>query len=203
MSTISNTLTGSSLLAYLQDAASRARTQTGNADSSTAAAKPVESTSSTTRAAVVAASHKYQSTLAQTALDKKQTALASDLRAALANAGFALSGPVTFQFSPAGKLVVGGLDDDKGKVEKFLKADAGKPGFSARLASLSASAETLSKAVKQTATISQAARYASSPSGLLALYATLSKQQDSTAAVFTLGKSDSSLTYAGVLTSKA
>ncbi|QHI97511.1 hypothetical protein GT347_05630 [Xylophilus rhododendri] len=210
MSTISSGLTGSSLAAYVQAAVTRAQakaeaagTDGSDASATTATTAKAAGTSAASRSAVLAASHGYQSSVAQGGLDRQQNALASELRAALAKTGVELGGAVSFGVSSAGKLVVSGSDADKAKVNSFLSADSSKPGFSSRLASLTSAAESLSGTIKQSAAISQAARYASGPSGLLSLYATLSKQQDATAASFTLSATGSSLTYAGVLTSKA
>lgn len=203
MSTITSSLTGNSLIAYLQTATAKAQSGTGEVGDAAASRKTAATNSVASNSAVLAASHGYRSTVAQGSLDRQQNTLAADLRKALGKTGIELSGPVKFGVSSAGKLVVSGSDADKEKISKFLSGDTTKPSFSTQLIGLTSAAENLSNTIKQSAAISQAARYSSGPAGLLAIYATLSKQQDSAAALFTLSGASSSLTYAGVLTSKA
>lgn len=208
---ISNSLTSSSLMAYVQSMLARAQgdddtsSDSTSATSSTSTASTSASTQPTaaTKAAVQAAAHSHQFAAAQASLDKQQSALATDLKSAMATAGVQLSGSVSFSVSSSGELQVDGSDADKAQVDKFLAADTSNPGFTSRITSLTTAAQMLSSNIQQTASISQAARYASSPSAVLSLYQTLSQQQDTTAAAFNFSAAGSSLTYAGVVASQA
>ena len=100
-------------------------------------------------------------------------------------------------------LAVSGTAQDKAAVQSFLAQDRSKPGFAARLSALAQDADAHSATVRQTAAISQAARMASGPSGVMSLYGSLMKQQDSHAAVFSLSATQSSLSYPGMLASQA
>ena len=192
---------GASMSAYVGSLLDK----TGNSgtSNSTTASRADTSMKATAAAALDAASHSFKSTSAQSKLDKKETALATDLRAAMTKAGVTLSGPVEFSVDSGGTLQVGGNDKDKAAVTAFLKNDVTKPTFASRVSNLAAEADNLSNTIRQTAAISQAARYAGSASNVMSLYGSLMQQQDSTPAVFSLSGSASSLTYPGVLASKA
>jgi len=190
--------------ALLAKASGAAGTTGSSTDSANAAATPATVAAKAAAAAsLAAASQSFKSTSAQQKLDQKQTALATDMRAAMAKAGVALSGPVAFSVDAKGGLTVEGSDKDKAAVAAFLKADASKPGFSSRLSALSTEASALSATIRQSAAISQAARYAGASGNVMSMYSSLLAQQDATPATFSLSAASSSLTYAGVLSSKA
>ena len=193
----------SSLLNYLTAQTSQ---NAGSAGSSTAAA--TASTNANTKVATVtqaslqAAAGRHDASVAGRALDKQQTALAADLRAAMSKAGIKLSGAVEFSVSSDGTVGIKGSDADKAAMTAFLKADTSKPGFAARIATQAQDALKLSATIQQTAAISQAARYGGK-SGVMSMYASLMQQTNTTAAVFTVAAGSSSLTYPGALSAKA
>ncbi|HSI47447.1 MAG TPA: hypothetical protein VLA61_04230 [Ideonella sp.] len=198
---------GAGMSAYINALLAKANGTAGTTDadsSGTAAATPTTAAAKAAVAASLAsAAHSFKSTSAQHKLDQKQTALATDMRAAMAKAGVKLSGSVAFSVDAKGGLTVEGSDKDKAAVTAFLKADASKPGFSSRLGALSTEASALSATIRQSAAISQAARYAGASGNVMAMYTSLLKQQDATPATFALSAANSSLTYAGVLSSTA
>jgi NADH dehydrogenase/NADH:ubiquinone oxidoreductase subunit G len=155
-----------------------------------------------TQASLQAAAGRHDASVAGRALDKQQTALAGDLRAAMSKAGIKLSGAVEFSVSSNGAVSTKGSDADKAAMTAFLKADTSKPGFAARIATQAQDALKLSATIQQTAAISQAARYGGK-SGVMSMYASLMQQTNTTAAVFTVAAGSSSLTYPGALAAKA
>jgi hypothetical protein len=195
---------GSSLAAYVNSLLEKTGTTAGGTGASNAGASPLApSMQAAAAAALDKASHSFKVTTAQKKLEQQETSVASDLRAAMGKAGVALDGPVEFSVGSDGTLAVGGSDKDKAAVNSFLKDDKSKPGFASRIASLASDADALSTTIRQNAAISQAARYAGSPGGVMSLYNSLLTQQDTTSAVFSLSGSASSLSYPGVLSSQA
>jgi outer membrane murein-binding lipoprotein Lpp len=195
---------GASMSAYIGSLLDKTGASgTSNSSTPSTASRVDTSTKAAAAAALDAASHSFKSTSAQGKLEKKEAALATDLRAAMTKAGVTLTGPVEFSVDSGGVLQVGGNDKDKAAVTAFLKNDATKPTFASRVSNLAAEADNLSNTIRQTAAISQAARYAGSSSNVMSLYGSLMKQQEATPAVFSLSATASSLTYPGVLASKA
>jgi hypothetical protein len=194
---------GAALSAYISSLLAKSASGTSS-DTAAAAATPTTAAAKTAaNAALSAASQRFGSTSAQHKLDQKQAALAADMRSAMSRAGISLSGAVEFSLAGDGSLKVDGSDEDKAAVTAFLKSDAGTPGFAARLTSLAAEAGALSTSIRQSAAISQAAKYAGRGGDVMSLYNSLLTQQDSTPAAFALSASTSSLTYPGVLSSEA
>lgn len=194
-----------SLLTYLtaqtsQNAGSAGSSTTSATGSTNATANTKVAT--VTQAALQAAAGRHDASVAGRALDKQQTALAGDLRAAISKAGVKLSGAVEFSVSSNGTVSTKGSDADKAAMTAFLKADTSKPGFAARIATQAQDALKLSATIQQTAAISQAARYGGK-SGVMSMYASLMQQTNTTAAVFTVAAGSSSLTYPGSLAAKA
>ena len=200
---ISSTIGGASLLSYLTtgstDDASTSNTTAGATSGTTSTA----ATKAQAQAALASAAKTFRASTAEAALEKRQTALASDLQAAMAKAGVKLSGSVDFTVDSTGKLVANGSDADKAAANAFLKADTSKPGFASRITSLASDSDKLSSSIRQNAAISQAARYGGRGGGVMSLYSSLMQQQDKTPAVFSLSSSASSLTYPGVLAAQA
>jgi hypothetical protein len=192
---------GAAMSAYASSLLS-SRSDTGS--SGTSAATPASTALKAAAAAALdKASHTFKATSAQHSLEQKETALAGDLRSALSASGVKLSGSVEFSIGSDGTLAMTGSDADKQAVGKFLKSDKSQPSFTSRVTTLAGQADALSATIRQNAAISQAARYAGGPSGVMSLYSTLMQQQDSTPAVFTLSASGSSLTYPGGLATAA
>lgn len=156
-----------------------------------------------TDAALAQAAKGAKAVSGQRQLESKATAIGTELQAAMKKAGVKLSGPVELSVSTDGKIALRGNEKDVDAMTAFLEKDAANPGFRSRIAALTKEADTLSGTVRQNAAISQAARYASSSSGVLALYGSLLQRQDSTPAVFTLSSTGGSLAYPGMLQSKA
>jgi hypothetical protein len=193
--------TGNSLLSYLTAQSSQ---NSGSTDTTASASAATNArVAATAKAALAAAGSTHQASVAERALDKQQTALAANLRAAMAQAGVKLSGPVEFSVVSDGTLAVKGTEADARAATEFLKADASKPGFSAQLTALARDAGKLSATIQQSAAISQAARYGGRSGGVMSLYASLMQQSNTAPAVFTVSASTSSLTYPGVLAAKA
>ena len=198
--------TGNSLLSYLSTQTSQ---NAGSADSSAASttaaatANAKARSSATAQAALTAAGSTHQASVAGRALDKQQATLATDLRAAMATAGVKLSGAVEFSVGSDGSVGIKASDADKAATTAFLKADTSRPNFATRVATLARDALKLSTTIQQSAAISQAARYAGKSGGVMSLYASLMQQSNTTPAVFTVAAASSSLTYAGVLATKA
>lgn len=153
----------------------------------------------TSQAALTAAGGTYQASMAGRALDKQQSALASDLRAAMVKAGVKLSGAVEFSVSSDGKVAVNASDTDKAVMTAFLKADTSRPSSATRIATQARDALKVSATIQQSAAISQAARYGGKSGGVMSLYTSLMQPSSATAAVFTFSASASSLTYPGYL----
>jgi hypothetical protein len=139
----------------------------------------------------------------QRQLEAKATALSAELQAAMKAAGVKLARPVEFSVSAKGELAIKGSDADTDAARAFLEKDTRHPSFSSRLASLTQEADGLSQTLRQNAAMSQAARYAANPSGVLSLYGSLLQRQDASTAVFTLSASGGSLAYPGSLQSQA
>jgi hypothetical protein len=136
-------------------------------------------------------------------LDKAQSALAADLRAALTKALAKLSEPVQFSVNSKGEVEVKGNDKDKAAVQAVLKADTSDPSLASRIATQASDAMQVSTQIQQSAAISQAARMSKTPDGVIALYQSLMQQTASTSVVFSVSADSSSLTYPGSLKAKA
>lgn len=198
--------TGNSLLSYLSAQTSQNAGSAESSAASTTAAATANAkarSSATAQAALAAAGSTHQASVAGRALDKQQALLATDLRAAMVTAGVKLSGAVEFSVGSDGSVGIKASDADKAATTAFLKADTSRPGFATRVATLARDALKLSSTIQQSAAISQAARYAGKSGGVMSLYASLMQQSNTTPAVFTVGAASSSLTYAGVLATKA
>lgn len=195
--------TGTSLLNYLS------AQNAGSADGSSASATTPTSANAqarvaaTAQAALQAASSTHKAATAGHALDKQQTALAGDLRAAMVKAGVKLTGAIEFSVGSDGKVDIKGSDADKVAAKAFLKADTSRPDFATRIATQATDALKLSATAQQHAAISQAARYGGTSGGVMSLYTSLMQQPNTTSAVFTLASGSSSLTYPGSLATKA
>ncbi len=199
---VNNTsLTGTSLSAYV----SALLAKSGQTADAQASASKTGNTSAekTAQAALATAARGFKASSAHKALEAQQTALGTELRAALAKSGVTLGGAVEFTVGSKGEINVTGSDKDKAAVTSFLKNDGSKPSFSSRIADMAGSADELSGTIRQSAAISQAARYAGHTSNVMSLYTTLMQQQDTTSAKFSVSSTTSALTYPGVLASKA
>ncbi len=194
--------TGPSLLNYLSAPTSASSDASTSASTATNAATNAR-VAATAKAALAAAGNTHQATVAERALDKQQTALATNLRAAMARAGVKLTGSVEFSLVSDGTLAVKGTEADTRATTAFLKADTSKPGFSAQLSALARDAGKFSATVQQSAAITQAARYGGKSGGVMSLYASLMQQSNAAPAVFSVSAGSSSLTYPGVLATKA
>lgn len=154
------------------------------------------------KAALERAAGSLKAATAVKALDTAQKALATELRAAMAKAGVKLGGAVEFSVKSDGTVETKGSDADKAAVKAFLAADTGKPSFATRIATQAQEALKLSASIQQSAAISQAARLAKSPGGVMSLYNSL-LQSAETRATFSVSASGSSLTYPGSLSANA
>lgn len=190
--------TGTSLLSYLTAQTSDGTSSTTDTTSAAAKARAV----ATSKAALQVAGSTPRATIAAHALDKQQATLATDLRAAMSQAGVALSGAVEFSVSSDGKVAINASDADKAATTAFLKADTSRPSFATRIASQAKDALSLSASIQQSAAVSQAARYGGK-GGVMALYNSLMQQTSASTAVFNLSATASSLTYPGSLAAKA
>jgi hypothetical protein len=181
----------------------------GSSDSSAAAGSSgtttanAAATKAASKAAMEAAAKTFRASTAEQSLEKDQTSLGKDLQTAMTKAGVKLAGSVDYSIGADGKLAVHGSDADKATAAAFLKADTSSPNFTSRMTSLAQAADKLSGSIRQTAAISQAARYGGQGSGVVSLYTSLMQSQDTTPAVFSFSGSTSSLTYPGVLAAKA
>lgn len=209
-SSVSASISGSTLSSYLDSLLDKARTakpepatQSGDGAAAGLASPAQSRLQQSTQAALQAAAGSFRAHTAQRALESRQASLGHELRSALEKAGVKLTGTVEFSRDDQGALAVEGNAQDKAAVRSFLANDPSKPGFTARLTALAQEADAHSGTVRQSAAISQAARMASGPSGVMSLYASLMKQQDSHAAVFSLSATQTSLSYPGMLTSQA
>lgn len=136
-------------------------------------------------------------------LDKAQSALAADLRAALNKALTKLSEPVQFSVNSKGEVEVKGNEKDKAAVQAVLKADTSDPSLATRIATQASDAMALSTQIQQSAAISQAAKSSKTSDGVISLYQSLMQQTASTSVVFSVSADSSSLTYPGSLKAKA
>lgn len=136
-------------------------------------------------------------------LDKAQSALAADLRAALNKALAQLSEPVQFSVNSKGEVEVTGTEKDKAAVQAVLKADTSDPSLASRIATQASDAMALSTQIQQSAAISQAAKSSKTSDGVISLYQSLMQQTASTSVVFSVSADSSSLTYPGSLKAKA
>lgn len=144
-----------------------------------------------------------KSSTATHALDDSQKTLGADLRAAMSKAGVKLAGAVDFSVGSDGKVETQGSDSDKAAVKAFLKADDSTPSFATRIANQAQDAMKLSSSIQQSAAISQAARYAKSTSGVLALYSSMMERSAASSVVFSVSPDSSSLSYPGSLATNA
>lgn len=154
-------------------------------------------------AALANAAKGVKAAAGQRQLESKATALATELQAALRQAGVKLGSTLDFSVAADGQLAIKGTQKDADAANAFLKNDQRVPSFASRVAALAKEADAHSQTVRQHAAISQAARYAASASGVMSLYGALLQRQDTSTAVFTLGPSGGSLSYPGMLQSKA
>ena len=154
-------------------------------------------------AALANAAKGVKAAAGQRQLEAKTSALATELQAALRQAGVKLAGSVDFSVAADGQLAIKGNEKDADAAKAFLKNDPRVPSFASRLGALAKEADAHSQTLRQNAAISQAARYAANATGVMSLYGSLLQRQDTTPAVFTLGASGGTLTYPGVLQSKA
>lgn len=205
---VSAAISGSTLSSYLGSLLDKARAAKSDSSQPASDGSGVSSAArsrlqDSTQAALQAAAGSFKASTAQKALEGRQASLGSELRSALEKAGTRLTGTVEFSVDGQGALAVSGTAQDKAAVQSFLAQDRSKPGFAARLSALAQDADAHSATVRQTAAISQAARMASGPSGVMSLYGSLMKQQDGHAAVFSLSSTQSSLSYPGMLASQA
>ncbi len=201
---ITSSATRNTLLSYLTPQTATTD-DSGTAASATSSGSKAQLTAATrtTQAALQAAASTPKAALAEQTLDRQQAQLATDLRTAMDRAGVKLTGSVEFSVASDGKVDVTGAAADKAATTAFLRADTSKPGFASRIATQAKDALKLSGTLQQTAAVSQAARYAGSAGNVMSLYTSLMQKSGTTPAVFTLGASSSSLTYAGALATKA
>ncbi|HSI61061.1 MAG TPA: hypothetical protein VLA16_26120 [Ideonella sp.] len=200
---INNTLSGASAIsAYVNSLLAKAG-KASEGSSSTTATGSTGTMQASAKAALQTAAQSFKSSTAQHALETRQGALAAELKAGLAKAGVKLEGAVEFSLDSKGELSIDGSEKDLAAVKAFLKGDTGKPSLSSRLTDLANDADQLSGTIRQSAAISQAARYAGNSSNVMSLYTSLMQQQESASAVFSFSADASSLTYPGVLASKA
>jgi hypothetical protein len=194
--------TNASLLTFLGSSSSDT-SGTGAAASTTTTAANAAATKAASKAALETAAKGFRAAASEQTLEKQQAALGTDLQAALKKTGVKLAGSVDFSLGTDGKLAMHGSDADKAAATAFLKADGSNPSFSSRLTSLAQAADKLSGGIRQSAAISQAARYGGQGAGVVSLYTSLMQSQDTTPALFSLSASASSLSYPGVLAVKA
>ena len=140
---------GNSLLNYLGAQTSQNTGATGSSTTANANTK----VATVTQAALKAAASRHDASVAGRALDKQQTALAGDLRAAMSKSSIKLSGAVEFSVSSNGTVGIKGSDADKTAMTAFLRADTSKPGFAARIATQAQDALKLSATIQQSAAI--------------------------------------------------
>jgi hypothetical protein len=201
ISTVNNTLLG-----YLASQGLLSPTVAGNIAS---AGTKTESTSDSSKDNTISqdsidrAAGMFKTATVARDLDKAQSALAADLRAALTKALAKLSEPVQFSVNSKGEVEVKGNDKDKAAVQAVLKADTSDPSLASRIATQASDAMQVSTQIQQSAAISQAARMSKTPDGVIALYQSLMQQTASTSVVFSVSADSSSLTYPGSLKAKA
>jgi|GEM_PF-3659300 len=192
-------ITGDGLATYVASMLSQAQQKTGTTDDAAATARARASASS----ALDTIAHSRQSVSAQAGLAKQRTQLTTDLQAALSKAGLAVKGELGFSVDADGEVQVTGTKDDQQMIASFLKKDTTKPGFTQRITALVQSADKLSASMRDNAAWVQAARYAGRNGNMAALYATFAQTQDATAASYRIDAKSGSLTYPGVLSSRA
>ena len=155
------------------------------------------------QAAIQREAVKTKAAAATHALDTSQKALSSDLRAAMDKAGVKLAGTVDFSVSSEGAVQTKAADADKAAVKAFLNADTSHPSFATRIANQAQDALKLSSSIQQGAAISQAATYAKSSSGVVALYSSMMQRASGANVVFSVSAESSSLSYPGSLAADA
>ena len=195
--------TSNSLLNYSNSQSARSADGSASASVGTNATVKAKAAAATSQAALTAAGSTYKASSAGRTLDKQQTSLAKDMRAAMTKARVNLSGAVEFSVSSDGKVAVSASDVDKAAMTAFLKADTSQPTLATRIATQARDALKVSATIQQSAAISQAARYGGKSGGVMSLYTSLMQQSATDAAVFTFSAGASSLSYAGSLATKA
>jgi hypothetical protein len=189
ISTVNNTLLG-----YLASQGLLSPAVAGNIAS---AGTKTESTSDTSKDeqlsqdSIDRAAGMFKSATLARNLDKAQSALAADLRAALTKALAKLSEPVQFSVNSKGEVEVKGNEKDKAAVQAVLKADTSDPSLATRIATQASDAMQVSTQIQQSA------------DGVISLYQSLMQQTASTSVVFSVSADSSSLTYPGSLKVKA
>lgn len=136
-------------------------------------------------------------------LEGRQTALATDLRAAMAKAGVKLTGAIEFAVKSDGSVEIKGSDADRAATKAFLSADTSQPSFATRIATQAKDALKLSANIQQSAAISQAAKLAKTSGGVMSLYTSMMQQTAAASVVFSVSANSSSLTYPGSLSANA
>jgi hypothetical protein len=195
-------ITGSGLGDYVSSLLTQAQAQAGTTGSSATSA-PSKAATAAAASALDMVSHTYKSTSAQATLAKAQTQLTSDLRAALTKAGTSLTSDVSFSIDATGAVQVSGNKADEASIASFMKADKSSPSFASRLTGMLQSADSLSTSLQHNAALVQAARSAGRGGDVLDLYTSLLEGQSASSATYAFGSNSASLTYPGVLTTRA
>ena len=178
--------------------------QTGGASpSSSQATQTKAGTVTVSKAAMERAAGTAKSTAEAKALETTQQALGGELRAALAKAGVKLGAAVEFIVKSDGTVQTQGSEADKAAVKAFLASDTRQPSFAKRIAGQAQEALKLSASIQQSAAISQAAKLAKSPGGVMQLYSQLMQQSSTASVTFSVSASGSTLSYPGALSTNA
>lgn len=178
--------------------------QSGGASASSSQATQTKAgTVTVSKAAMERAAGTAKSTAEAKALETAQQALGGELRAALAKAGVKLGAAVEFIVKSDGTVQTQGSDADKAAVKAFLASDTRQPSFAKRIAGQAQEALKLSASIQQSAAISQAAKLAKSPGGVMQLYSQLMQQSSTASVTFSVSASSSTLSYPGALSTNA
>jgi hypothetical protein len=198
-----SSVNNSSLLNYLTALTSDSSSTSTALTSTTASTAGKTGSVTVSQASLQRAAATTKSSAAAAVLERNQKALTTELRAALDKAGVKLTGTVDFSVKSDGSVEVKGNDADKAAVKSFLAGDTSKPSFATRIATQAKDALKLSETIQQSAAISQAAKSAKSATGVMSLYTSLMQQSGTSAAVYSLSPTSSSLTYPGSLSANA
>jgi hypothetical protein len=193
-------ITGSGLATYV---ASMLNTAEQKANEGTAGTSTTKHVAGSSASALDTIAHSRKSVSAQATLTRQQTQLTSDIRTALTSRGLALKGELSFSTNSDGDVEITGSKDDRAAFATLIQNDTTKPSITQRLTGLVQSADKLSASMRDSAAWAQAARYAGRNGNMMELYSTFAQTQDSSASAYRVDATAGSLTYPGVISSKA
>jgi hypothetical protein len=156
------------------------------------------------RKPTAATAQSSKASLAQAALSKRLSSVASEIQDLLAKAKTPLEGELRFTSNAQGGVTVYASARDRATLTAALKGDKSRPSLAARLTAMTKEAQSLAATTSQQSAYVRAARYATRAGNVMSLYAALLQQEASgESASLNISNTSSSVSYAGSLQLKA